>query len=54
MICEYILITFLNKPELFFVHSAETGFNPEDLLKAMDDREGWRERVRNIRADSAT
>ena len=33
---------------------ANTGCSPEDLPKAMDDREGWRERVRNIRADSAT
>ena len=27
--------------------------SPEDLPKAMDDREVWRERVRNICADSA-
>ena len=33
---------------------ADTGCSPEDLPKAMDDREGRRERVRNIRADSAT
>ena len=33
---------------------ANTGCSPEDLLQAMDDREGWKERVRNIRADSAT
>ena len=33
---------------------ADTGCSLEDLPKAMDDREGWRERVRNIRADSAT
>ena len=33
---------------------ADTGCSPEDLPKAMDDREMWRERVRNIRADSAT
>ena len=26
----------------------------EDLTKAMDDRQGWRERVRKIRADGAT
>ena len=32
----------------------DTGCTPEDLPKAMDNREGWRERVRNIRADSAT
>ena len=34
--------------------SANTGCSPEDQLEAMDDREGWQERVRNIRADSAT
>ena len=28
--------------------------SPEDLPKAMDDREAWRERVRNICTDSAT
>ena len=27
---------------------ADTGCSPEDLPKAMDDREGWRERVRMI------
>ena len=32
--------------------SADTVCSPEDLPKVMDDREGWRERVRNIRADS--
>ena len=31
---------------------ADTGCSQEDLTKEMDDREGWRERVRNIRADS--
>ena len=33
---------------------ADTGCSPEDLPKAMDDREVWREGVRNIHADSAT
>ena len=28
--------------------------SPEDLPKAMNDREGWRERVRDIRADGTT
>ena len=32
----------------------DTGCSPEDLPKAMDDREGWRERVRDILADGAT
>ena len=33
---------------------ADMGCSPEDLPEAMDDREEWRERVRNIRADSVT
>ena len=33
---------------------ADTGYSREDLLGAMDDRDGWRERVRNIRADGVT
>ena len=32
----------------------DTGCTPEDLPEAMADREVWRERVRNIRADSVT
>ena len=32
---------------------ADTVCSPEDLPKAMNDREVWREKVRNIRADSA-
>ena len=32
----------------------DTGCNPEDLPGAMNDREEWRERVRDIRATSAT
>ena len=31
---------------------ADSGCSLEDLLIAIDDREVWRERVRNIRADS--
>ena len=34
--------------------SVDTGCSPEELPEAMDDREGWRERVRDIRADCAT
>ena len=33
---------------------ADMRYSPEDLPEAMDDREGWRERVRDIHADSAT
>ena len=33
---------------------ADTECSPEDLPEAMDDRKGWRERVRDIRADGAT
>ena len=32
----------------------DTGWCPEDLSRAMNDREEWRERVRDIRATSAT
>ena len=32
----------------------DTGCNPEDLPEAMNDRETWRERVRDIRASCAT
>ena len=32
----------------------DTGCNPEDLAEAMNDREKWRERVRDIRAGGAT
>ena len=33
---------------------ADTGCSPKDLLKAMEDREGCQERVRDIHADSTT
>ena len=33
---------------------AYTGYNPEGLPGAMNDREKWRERVRDIRADGLT
>ena len=33
---------------------ADTACSPEDLPEAMDDREGWRERVRDIRTDGVT
>ena len=32
----------------------DMGCNPEDLPEAMNDREKWRERVRDIRANSTT
>ena len=32
----------------------DMGYSPEYLPEAMNDREGWRERVRDIRADSTT
>ena len=32
----------------------DTGCCPEDLPRVMNDREEWRERVRDIRATSAT
>ena len=33
---------------------ADTGCSPEDLSGVIDDREGWRKRVRDIRADGGT
>ena len=33
---------------------ANMGCSPEGMLEAMDDREGWQERVRDICADSET
>ena len=33
---------------------ADTGCSPEDLPEAMNDRDGWRERVSDICADSVT
>ena len=33
---------------------ARVGCNPEDLPEAMNDREKWRERVKDIRAGGAT
>ena len=32
----------------------DTGCSPEDLSEVMNDREGWRERIRDIRVVSAT
>ena len=32
----------------------DTGWSPEDQPEAMNDRKGWRERVRDIRADGTT
>ena len=32
----------------------DTGCSPEDLPEAMNDREEWRERVRDIRAGGTT
>ena len=33
---------------------ADTGCSLDDLPEAMNDKEGWRERVRNIHADGTT
>ena len=33
---------------------ADTGCSSEDLLEAIDDIKGWRERARDIRANDAT
>ena len=48
-------ITILSVSSDDFLHAflevADTGYSPEDLLEGMDNREWWRERVRDIRAD---
>ena len=33
---------------------ADTGYSFEDLPGAIDDRDGWQERIRDIRAGSVT
>ena len=33
---------------------ADTGCRPEDLLEAMDDREGWQESAKDIRVEGVT
>ena len=44
------------QPARNYIHQLceDTGCNPEDLPEVMDDREGWREKVRDIRADCVT
>ena len=44
------------RPDRTYIHQlcADSGCNPEDLPEAMDDREGWQERVRDIRDDGTT
>ena len=43
------------RPERTYIQQLceDTGCCPEDLPRAMNDREEWRERVRDIRATSA-
>ena len=44
------------RPARTYIHQLceDTGCNPEDLPEAMNDREKWRERVRDIRAGGTT
>ena len=43
------------RPAQTYIQLCEnTGCNPEDLPKAMNDREKWRERVRDVHAGSTT
>ena len=44
------------RPARTYTHqlSEDTGCNPEDLPEAMNNREKWRERVRDIRAGGTT
>ena len=48
--------TKAGRPARTYMHSlcTDTGCSSEDLPEAMDDREGWRERFGDIRADSVT
>ena len=43
-------------PARTYIHQLceDTGCNPEDLAKAINDREKWRERVRDLRAGDTT
>ena len=44
------------RPAGTYIHllCANTGCSPGELPETMDDREGWWERIRDIRADSVT
>ena len=44
------------RPALTYIQQLyeDTECNPEDLPEAMNDREKWRERVRDIRAGGTT
>ena len=44
------------RPARTYIHQlcADTGCNPEDLPEAMNDKERWRESIRDIRANGAT
>ena len=45
-----------DQPEHTYIQQLceDTGCNPEDLPEAMNDREKWREMIRDIRADGTT
>ena len=43
-----------DQPEPTYNSSADTWCSPENLPEAIDDRKGWQERVRDIRADGVT
>ena len=42
------------RPAWTYIQQLCMGCSPEDLPEAMNDMDGWRERVRDIRADSMT
>ena len=48
-----LLIRPISRPARTYIQQlyADTRCNPEDLPGAMNDREGWRERVMDIRRD---
>ena len=53
---QIIYIFNIGRPARTYIQQLcqDTGCNPEDLPEAMNDREKWRERVRDIRAGGAT
>ena len=50
------LILYYNSPqyELEIKETTKTGCSPEDFPEAMNDREKWREKVKDIRASGMT
>ena len=54
--CGHLHMNEAGRPARTYIQqlSADTGCSPEDLQEAMDDREGWRERFKDICANGVT